>query len=492
MTNNHVLADETIAANSIVEFNYQENVKGELLPVVQFRLEPQTFFATSPAKELDFTIVAVAEKADDGTSLTSFGYKPLHAMEGEILAGESVTIIQHPNGEPKQIALRENLVLKFPEAGDRFLHYQTDTTPGSSGSPVYNDQWEVVALHHSGYPRRDAAGNILATDGRIWKKEMGEHRIDWIANEGIRIRAIVDYLKRIETLTADQVALRDAALAAHELSLAKPDLSQTPFSLSGGAGTATTQPAPASLGTTTGLPIALAGQANWIIPLQVSVSLGTPMTVSGMGVIPTPSGAPGRPSIGPQLPARPTLTHGLDRIDEQAIQEAKAELERSAKRSYLDEQAEAQAKRSYYQGIASNVDPREFFWAFGQLLESTHKNRPPYAPVRMLYPWVDLQPDRRIKSVYSGQEFDPLELIEMDLEVDRARAERLEAFRAMEVTPDPAILALEEAMLEASLPYNCEHTVPQSWFGKREPMRGDLHHLFACESGCNSFRGNTP
>jgi endonuclease G, mitochondrial len=23
-------------------------------------------------------------------------------------------------------------------------------------------------------------------------------------------------------------------------------------------------------------------------------------------------------------------------------------------------------------------------------------------------------------------------------------------------------------------------------------MRGDLHHLFACESGCNSFRGNFP
>jgi endonuclease G, mitochondrial len=34
--------------------------------------------------------------------------------------------------------------------------------------------------------------------------------------------------------------------------------------------------------------------------------------------------------------------------------------------------------------------------------------------------------------------------------------------------------------------------VPQSWFGKHEPMRGDLHHLFTCESGCNSFRGNFP
>jgi endonuclease G len=51
---------------------------------------------------------------------------------------------------------------------------------------------------------------------------------------------------------------------------------------------------------------------------------------------------------------------------------------------------------------------------------------------------------------------------------------------------------LDDAALEAALPYNCEHVVPQSWFNKREPMRGDLHHLFACEIQCNSFRGNTP
>jgi endonuclease G len=46
--------------------------------------------------------------------------------------------------------------------------------------------------------------------------------------------------------------------------------------------------------------------------------------------------------------------------------------------------------------------------------------------------------------------------------------------------------------LEAKRPFNCEHVVPQSTFAEREPMRGDVHHLFACESGCNSFRGNTP
>ena len=40
---------------------------------------------------------------------------------------------------PKQIALRENFVLALPGVADRYLYYQTDTTPGSSGSTVFNE-----------------------------------------------------------------------------------------------------------------------------------------------------------------------------------------------------------------------------------------------------------------------------------------------------------------------------------------------------------------
>ncbi|HLQ98180.1 endonuclease [Pseudogracilibacillus auburnensis] len=40
--------------------------------------------------------------------------------------------------------------------------------------------------------------------------------------------------------------------------------------------------------------------------------------------------------------------------------------------------------------------------------------------------------------------------------------------------------------------FNTEHVVPQSWFRAREPMKGDLHHLFACEPTCNSLRSNFP
>jgi len=83
----------------------------------------------------------------------------------------------------------------------------------------------------------------------------------------------------------------------------------------------------------------------------------------------------------------------------------------------------------------------------------------------------------------------------MRVTVTTRHAELSETFRELllaESTMSGAQMAVELDVLEASLPYNCEHVVPQSWFDKREPMRGDLHHLFACESGCNSFRGNTP
>ncbi len=56
----------------------------------------------------------------------------------------SVNIIQHPRGMLKQVALRNNLV---SGADQDTLRYFTDTDYGSSGSPVFDDAWKVVALH---------------------------------------------------------------------------------------------------------------------------------------------------------------------------------------------------------------------------------------------------------------------------------------------------------------------------------------------------------
>ena len=34
----------------------------------------------------------------------------------------------------------------------QLIRYQTDTEPGASGSPVCNDTWQVVGLHHASTP----------------------------------------------------------------------------------------------------------------------------------------------------------------------------------------------------------------------------------------------------------------------------------------------------------------------------------------------------
>jgi hypothetical protein len=54
-------------------------------------------------------------------------------------------IIQHPSGAPKKIGMIHNVVRSVD---DDVVQYLTDTEGGSSGSPVFNEQWGLVALHH--------------------------------------------------------------------------------------------------------------------------------------------------------------------------------------------------------------------------------------------------------------------------------------------------------------------------------------------------------
>ncbi|MDQ2987551.1 MAG: serine protease, partial [Pseudomonadota bacterium] len=190
LTNNHVLGSADEARASEVEFDYQNDRQGRLLPLVGFGLDPDAFFMTD--KKLDFTLVAVREVSAGGLPLRRYGWSRLIGATGKALLGESLNIIQHPRGEPKQIVLRSN---ELVDLFDQFAQYRTDTEPGSSGSPVYNDQWELVALHHSGVPKTDANGNLLDKDGKIWTDDMDPDKLEWVANEGIRVSRLVDYIK---------------------------------------------------------------------------------------------------------------------------------------------------------------------------------------------------------------------------------------------------------------------------------------------------------
>jgi endonuclease G, mitochondrial len=201
LTNNHVITDKAFAANLAVEFRYEVSLDGDLTVPIRFELDPKTFFETDDEDDLDYTLIALGRPLTTGASLTDFGCCPLSASSAKHSVGETVTIVQHPDGDYKQVALRENRIL---HRGDKVLHYIADTEGGASGSPVFNDAWQVVALHHWGGPHRE-----LSADGRPLRMDV---------NEGIRISAIVAELQeRAMRMNSSQRQLLNAALNAPPL-----------------------------------------------------------------------------------------------------------------------------------------------------------------------------------------------------------------------------------------------------------------------------------
>lgn len=268
MTNNHVLrsADEALTAEA--QFDYQENASGDLLPVHAFRFDPATFFVTDAA--LDFTVVAVADASARGQPIARYPWIKLIPTLGKAEKGDPLNIIQHPRGGLKQIALRNNEVIVIPDGKPDFLYYTTDTEPGSSGSPCFNDQWELIALHHSGVPRMDGS-RILRKDGAPWNEDEDDPAlIDWIANEGGRVSAIVASLMAapIDGAARD---LRAAALGdtpPNPVELARRDLSTVMRTTAGGVA-------------------AHAGSVSFSVPLTITVALGDATAgtgVTGVGV----------------------------------------------------------------------------------------------------------------------------------------------------------------------------------------------------------------
>jgi len=269
LTNNHVLSDARTAGDSVIEFDYYVRADGTPGSVTVFALEPGRFFRTD--SKLDFTLVAVAPVGTGGATLENFGCNTLYPEEGKAIISQWVNIIQHPNGEPKQLVFRNNQIV---DTVDQFLHYVADTSPGSSGSPVYNDRWEVVALHHSGVPDKDAQGRILNVDGRPWDRSQGEHRVKWKANEGLRVSRLVAFVESLRLSPEEKALFREALVARPfalppERNFIQPSGGITPMT---NKHTSTVQPD---------------STAVWTIPVRIAIQVGEP----GAG------GLPGTPAV---------------------------------------------------------------------------------------------------------------------------------------------------------------------------------------------------
>lgn len=138
ITNHHVLPDNAQAATAVCQFNYQQSIEGLNEPMMEYKLRPDEFFETS-VKD-DWTAVRI-----EGEPKQQWG--ALELRPAKLAKEDRVNIIQHPGGGPKQLSFFSNVVLFI---GKGRVQYLTDTMPGSSGSPVFDRDWNLVAIHHSG------------------------------------------------------------------------------------------------------------------------------------------------------------------------------------------------------------------------------------------------------------------------------------------------------------------------------------------------------
>jgi V8-like Glu-specific endopeptidase len=137
MTNHHVIGSSEVAERAEFTFNYQLDSNGKACETLTIGAKEDGLFHTHP--ELDYTIVQLANPP-------AFA-EPLTLQATPVKIDERVSIIQHPGGHFKKISMQNNFVAY---ADNVTVQYFTATMPGSSGSPVFNDHFKVVAIHHSG------------------------------------------------------------------------------------------------------------------------------------------------------------------------------------------------------------------------------------------------------------------------------------------------------------------------------------------------------
>ncbi len=141
MTNNHVFENTNDAKNAKLQFDYRLTADGMPVAIDEWECDPGVLFKTNP--ELDYSICKVKKK-DGKNAGDVWGFFDLrHGLTA--VQNQRVNIIQHPRGRFKEIAFRDNQVKLV---NDTILQYLTDTDYGTSGSPVLDDWFNVVALHN--------------------------------------------------------------------------------------------------------------------------------------------------------------------------------------------------------------------------------------------------------------------------------------------------------------------------------------------------------
>jgi len=180
VTNYHVvrrlLEAKEKAAQYLVRFDHKVLADGLTVnPGTEYELAKDWDLASSPfstldtraqphpdpaADELDFAFLRIEGGPGDHPIPAGKGAEddaPLRGWIGtsdtdhEFVDRSPIFILQHPEGGPLKLALDTDGAIGLNGNRTR-ARYRTNTERGSSGSPCFDQNWRLVALHHSGDP----------------------------------------------------------------------------------------------------------------------------------------------------------------------------------------------------------------------------------------------------------------------------------------------------------------------------------------------------
>jgi V8-like Glu-specific endopeptidase len=159
VTNGHVIPEEIRPEDAVVVFHGLDDDPGQHN---RFRVTRQRWYEPSRPPGLDTTILEL-----DGYPADVVPVPAAATLPHRPLKSRRAYVIGHPRGLAQpQFSLQDNILLDYD---DRVLHYRSPTEGGSSGSPVFDNQWKLIGLHHSGgynlLQLNNAGGTYAANEG---------------------------------------------------------------------------------------------------------------------------------------------------------------------------------------------------------------------------------------------------------------------------------------------------------------------------------------
>jgi len=131
--NHESLPPDELAKLMVVNFNYQISAQsGNVRETTTFPIVQLLEFAFEKSASMDYAIIQMGRDASGRLPGQGFEIAELDTSDTAASLGDTLTIIQHPNGETKKVAAGP-----LASASGNYLFYKNlDTLGGSSGIPI--------------------------------------------------------------------------------------------------------------------------------------------------------------------------------------------------------------------------------------------------------------------------------------------------------------------------------------------------------------------